>query len=100
MVAYRQIPKSVLIHTITIDGIDYNHVRIDNLNKWENTGYGRAVIATHLMFVDIKNTPKYTELKEKLKIGNVITWQGIPLSIGSIETLFTNREHHLEVELK
>lgn len=98
--AYRQIPKSVLIHTIMIDGIEYNNVRIDNYKKWENASFGREIIATHLMFVDIKNTPKYTELKEKLRIGNVITWQGILLSIGSIETLFTNREHHLEVELK
>lgn len=96
---FRQIPKRYLIHKIKVDGTEFTGVRIDNQNKMVSTEYGQVLEAGHLMFVDIKNTPKYKELKELLTVGTTITWNDRTLSVRTVETLFTDEEHHLEVGL-
>lgn len=96
---FRQIPKRLLIDTIKIDGEEFTGVRIDNQNKLVPSEYGQVLEATHLMFVDIKNTPKYEELKKLLTVGTTIVWNDRTLSVRTVETLRTDKEHHLEVGL-
>lgn len=97
--SFRQIPKRYLIHTITVGDKNFSGVRIDNQNKMVATEYGQVLEAGHLMFVDVKNTPNYKELKKLLTVGTTIAWNDRTLSVRTVETLFTDKEHHLEVGL-
>lgn len=95
----KPIPKSLLIHTVDIDGKKYNNVRIEFTNARYNDVYGQSVKSYHLMFIDIVNTPDYEEIKNKIDVGSKVKWGNQYLTVDNFEILSGFKEHHMEVYL-
>ncbi len=108
---YKPIPKKLLIHNIEIRKkpipdkwgnsneprpTKINNVRIEPINKQVLSNTNTQVTLSALLFYDIKNSsPHYN-----FTVGDEVTFNNQKYTVETIEPIYTNKLHHLEIGLK
>lgn len=96
------IPRSALMQSIDIKGVTYTGVMIEPNTKLVKGQYGAVQESVYMLIADKVHTPNYETLKNVLKEGASIEFDGKFHTVTDKEVLYdrlTSVEHHLEVYL-
>ena len=108
---FKQIPKSVLIHnveyikksnkdkfgvSIILSKTKINNVRIEFINKQILSKTNTQITLSALLFYDVRNSHP----PHNFVVGDEIIFNNQKYIIETVEQIYTNKLHHLEIGLK
>lgn len=96
------IPRSALMQSIAVDGAEYTGVMIEPRTRTVKGQYGAVQESVYMLIADKIYTPNYEALKDLLKEGSSIKFDGKFHTVTDKEVLYdrlTSVEHHMEVYL-
>ena len=108
---FKQIPKKLLIHSVLcvkksnkdkfgkcdiLSKIKINNVRIEFVNKQVLSKTNTQTTLSALLFYDVKNSHP----PHNFVVGDEIVFNNQNYIIETVEEIYTNKLHHLEIGLK